>query len=117
MSPSEYWEIQNSEPLNLLRYHEKSLKRKKISHSTKKNYRFLITEREKLDKDIQINQDSSLLFIKWHSENNVNLFHIELNDINDILNKYLKIIHNVVLGLWYDKCILQFRLIMVNVTH
>ena len=36
LSPSEYWEIQNSEPLNLLRYHEKSLKRKKISHSTKK---------------------------------------------------------------------------------
>lgn len=36
LSPSEYWEIQNSEPLNLLSYHEKSLKRKKISRSTKK---------------------------------------------------------------------------------
>ena len=33
LSPSQYWEIQNSEPVNLLRYHEKSLKQKDILHS------------------------------------------------------------------------------------
>lgn len=112
LSPSEYWEIQNSEPVNILRYHEKSLKLKNPSYQTKKNYRFIIIEREKLDRDIQINQDSSLLFIKWHSENNVNLFHIEPNYINDILSKYPKIVHNVGIGLWYNKYVLQFGPIM-----
>jgi hypothetical protein len=112
LSPSEYWEIQNNEPLNLLRYHEKSLKRINLSYQTKKKYRFIIIEREKLDRDIQINQGSSLLFIKWHSENNVNLFHIEPNYINDILSKYPKIVHNVGIGLWYGKYILQFGPIM-----
>jgi hypothetical protein len=112
LSPSEYWEIQNSEPVNILRYHENSLKLKNLSHPTKKNYRFVIIEREKLDRDIQINQDSSLLFIKWHSENNVNLFHIEPNYINDILSNYPKIVHNVGIGLWYNKYVLQFGPIM-----
>ena len=112
LSPSEYWEIQNSEPLNLLGHQEKSIKRKNISHSTKKNYRFIIIEKEKLEKDIQSNQNSSLLFIKWHSENNVNLFHIEPTGINNILNKYPKIVHNVGIGLWYNKYVLQFGPIM-----
>ena len=112
LSPSEYWEIQNSEPVNILRYHENSLKLKNPSYPTKKNYRFIIIEREKLDMDIQINQDSSLLFIKWHSENNVNLFHIEPNYINDILSNYPKIVHNVGIGLWYNKYVLQFGPIM-----
>ncbi|MER5176681.1 MAG: adenylate/guanylate cyclase domain-containing protein [Candidatus Nitrosocosmicus sp.] len=112
LSPSQYWEIQNSEPVNLLSYHEKSLKRKNPSNSPKKNYRFLIIEKEKLDKDIRANQDSSLLFIKWHSENDVNLFHIEPNAINDVLNKYPKIVHNVGIGLWYDRYVLQFGPIM-----
>jgi hypothetical protein len=112
LSPSEYWEIQNSEPLNLLGHQEKSIKRKNLSHSTKKNYRFLIIEKEKLEKDIQSNQNSSLLFIKWHSENNVNLFHIEPTGINNILNKYPKIVHNVGIGLWYNKYVLQFGPIM-----
>jgi hypothetical protein len=112
LSPSQYWEIQNSEPVNLLRYHEKSLKQKDILNSHKKNYRFIIIEKEKLERDIKINQDSSLLFIKWHTENNVHLFNIEPKDIIDILNKYPKIVHNVGIGLWYDKYILQFGPIM-----
>jgi hypothetical protein len=112
LTPSEYWEIQNSEPVNLLRHHEKSLRKIKLSCSKKKRYRFLIKEKEKLSKDIQINQDSSLLFIKWHSENNVNLFNIDPDYINHILNKYSKIVHNVGIGLWYNKYVLQFGPIM-----
>lgn len=49
-------------------------------------------EKEKLDDDIRANQNSSLLFIKWHSENNVNLFYVNLSDIDDILVKYPKIV-------------------------
>ena len=112
LTPSEYWEIQNSEPVNLLRYHEKSLRKIDLSYSKKKRYRFIIKEKEKLSKDIQINQDSSLLFIKWHSENNVNLFNIDPDYINHILNKYSKIVHNVGIGLWYNKYVLQFGPIM-----
>jgi len=108
LTPSEYWEIQNSEPVNLLRHHEKSLRKINFSYSKKKSYRFIIKEKEKLSKDIQINQDSSLLFIKWHSENNVNLFNIDPDYINHILNKYSKIVHNVGIGLWYNKYVLQF---------
>jgi hypothetical protein len=112
LSPSEYWEIQNSEPVNLLRYHEKSLKRKNLSFQNKKNYRFIIIEKEKLKRDIKTNQNTTLLFIKWHSENNVNLFHLEPYYINEILIKYPKIVHNVGIGLWYDKYVLQFGPIM-----
>ena len=112
LTPSEYWEIQNSEPVNLLRHHEKSLRKINFSYSKKKRYRFIIKEKEKLSKDIQINQDSSLLFIKWHSENNVNLFNIDPDYINHILNKYSKIVHNVGIGLWYNKYVLQFGPIM-----
>jgi len=112
LTPSEYWEIQNSEPVNLLRYHEKSLRKINFLYSNKKRYRFVIKEKEKLNKDIQINQDSSLLFIKWHSENNVNLFHIDPGYIDDILDKYSKIVHNVGIGLWYDKYVLQFGPLM-----
>jgi hypothetical protein len=112
LTPSEYWEIQNSDPVNLLRHHEKSLRKTNFSCLNKKRYRFIIKEKEKLSKDIQINQDSSLLFIKWHSENNVNLFNIDPDYINHILNKYSKIVHNVGIGLWYDKYILQFGPIM-----
>ena len=52
-------------------------------------------EKEKLDDDIRANQNSSLLFIKWHSENNVNLFYVDLSEIDNILIKYPKIVHNV----------------------
>ncbi|MGN6559989.1 MAG: hypothetical protein ACTHJ2_05625 [Candidatus Nitrosocosmicus sp.] len=112
LSPSEYWEIQNSDPVNLLRYQEKSIKQRQFSHQNKKNFRFIIIEKEKLDKDIKVNQNTSLLFIKWHSENNVNLFQIDPNYINEILIKYPKIVHNVGIGLWYDKYVLQFGPIM-----
>lgn len=112
LSPSEYWEVQNSEPVNLLRYHEKSLKHRNLSSQNRKNYRFIIIEKEKLERDIKVNQDTSLLFIKWHSENNVNLFHISPNYINSILIKYPKIVHNVGIGLWYGKYVLQFGPIM-----
>lgn len=111
LSPGEYWDIQNSDPLNLLSYHEKALKRIHKTNS-RKNYRFLIMEKERLEKDIKINQNSSLLFIKWHSENNVNIINVEPSSINDILNKYPKIVHNVGLGLWYEKYVLQFGPIM-----
>lgn len=111
LSPGEYWDIQNSDPLNLLSYHEKALKRTQ-KENLAKNYRFLIMEKEKLEKDIKINQNSSLLFIKWHSENNVNIINVEPDSINGILNKYPKIVHNVGLGLWYGKYVLQFGPIM-----
>ena len=69
-------------------------------------------EKEKLDDDIRANQNSSLLFIKWHSENNVNLFYVNLSDIDNILVKYPKIVHNVGLGFWFGKYVLQFGPIM-----
>lgn len=112
LPPGEYWEIQNSDPLNLLGHQEKSLSRIKHPNVSNKNYRFLIMEKEKLDNDIRINQNNSLLFIKWHSENNVNLFFIEFADIENILRKYPKIVHNVGLGFWYGKYLLQFGHIM-----
>ena len=112
LPPGQYWELQNNDPLNLLSHQEKSLGRLKHLASNKKNYRFLIMEKEKLDEDIRANQNSSLLFIKWHSENNVNLFYVNLSDIDNILIKYPKIVHNVGLGLWFGKYVLQFGPIM-----
>jgi hypothetical protein len=111
LPPGEYWEIQNSEPLSLLSHQEKSLRRLKQSKLVN-NFRFLIMEKEKLDNDIRDNQNSSLLFIKWHSENNVNLFFIDSSEINTILVKYPKIVHNVGLGFWDGKYVLQFGPIM-----
>ena len=108
LPPGQYWELQNNDPLNLLSHQEKSLGRLKHLTSNKKNYRFLIMEKEKLDQDIRVNQNSSLLFIKWHSENNVNLFYVDLSDIDNILVKYPKIVHNVGLGFWSGKYVLQF---------
>ncbi len=117
LPPGEYWEIQNSEPLNLLSYQEKSLSRLKHSEMARSSIRFLIMEKEKLDNDIMKNQNSSLLFIKWHSENNVNLYFVEPSKINKILVKYPKIVHNVGLGLWKGKYVLQFGPIMKYVNH
>lgn len=112
LPPGEYWEIQNSEPLNLLGHQEKSLRKIQHLNVSNKSFRFLIMEKEKLDNDINVNQNNSLLFIKWHSENNVNLFFIEFSDVENILIKYPKIVHNVGLGLWYGKYLLQFGHIM-----
>lgn len=107
LSPSEYWEIQNSEPLNLLNHHETLLNRMHGKNLVK-NYRFLIIEKKRLDSDIKLNQQSSLLFIKWHSENNVNLYHAEINDLKEVLDKYPKLVYNVGIGLWYNKYVMQF---------
>ncbi|MDQ2684477.1 MAG: hypothetical protein M3Y25_01385 [Thermoproteota archaeon] len=117
LPPGEYWEIQNSDPLNLLSHQEKSLRKLKYSQQAKSSFRFLIMEKDKLDNDIRKNQNSSLLFIKWHSENNVNLYFIESSKIDSILIKYPKIVHNVGLGFWIEKYVLQFGPIMKYVNH
>lgn len=112
LPPGEYWELQNNAPLNLLSHQEKALRRLDHKNVTRNHFRFLIMEKEKLDNDIKDNQDSSLLFIKWHSENNVDLYFINSSDINSILVKYPKIVHNVGLGFWNGKYVLQFGPIM-----
>ncbi|VFJ13199.1 adenylate/guanylate cyclase domain-containing protein [Candidatus Nitrosocosmicus franklandus] len=112
LPPGEYWDLQNSAPLNLLSHQEKSLRKLDNTKLINNHYRFLIMEKEKLDADIKGNQNSSLLFIKWHSENNVNLFFISSSEIDSILIKYPKIVHNVGLGFWNGKYVLQFGPIM-----
>jgi hypothetical protein len=91
---------------------EKALRRLDHKNATRNHFRFLIMEKGKLDNDIKDNQNSSLLFIKWHSENNVDLYFINSSDINSILVKYPKIVHNVGLGFWNGKYVLQFGPIM-----
>jgi hypothetical protein len=117
LPPGEYWELQNNAPLNLLSHQEKSLRRLDHTKLAKNYYRFLIMEKERLDDDIRGNQNSSLLFIKWHSENNVNLYFINSSEINSILIKYPKIVHNVGLGFWNGKYVLQFGPIMEYVNR
>lgn len=112
LPPGEYWELQNNAPLNLLSHQEKALRRLDHKNATRNHFRFLIMEKGKLDNDIKDNQNSSLLFIKWHSENNVDLYFINSSDINSILVKYPKIVHNVGLGFWNGKYVLQFGPIM-----
>jgi class 3 adenylate cyclase len=109
LTPSEYWNIQNTNPTNILDHHKELLKRQKDPKNTSHvdNYRFLILDKKKLDDDIKQNQ-YGLDFIMWHSINGVRLYHKDPSNIKGILNKYPAISFNIGIGLWYGKYMLQF---------
>lgn len=108
LSPSEYWNIQNINPTNLLDHHKELLKRQKGSKTQPvENYRFLILDKQKLDADIKQNQ-YGLDFIKWQSINRVKLYHTDPINIKAILDKYPALSFNIGIGLWYEKYVLQF---------